>query len=245
MKVLVFLALLLRVAVSPPPIIPVDCADLYSRGFGHSGVYTIYPAGTTSPVQVYCDMGCSGQPNEGRWTVIQRRKDGTVNFYRKWDQYKNGFGQASGEYWLGLENIHLLTLRKKYELRVDIEDFEGSKAHVQYSLFSVGSEQDGYKLEISGFTDGGAGNSLLEHNGMKFSTLDKDQDTHNSNCARLYLGGWWYGECHSVNINGEYLWGSSIYGIGLNWVSWKGYEYSLKATEMKIRPVSYVSTSQV
>ncbi|XP_067089747.1 microfibril-associated glycoprotein 4-like isoform X2 [Osmerus mordax] len=235
MKVFVVLVALLPVAVSSPPFLPVDCADVYSSGFGSSGVYTIYPAGPTSPVQVYCDMGCVDEPDGGRWTVIQRRMDGTVNFYRKWDQYKSGFGQASGEYWL--ENVHLLTLRKKYELRVDMEDFEGAKVHVQYSSFSVGPENDGYQLDLSGFTDGGAGNSMTADSGKKFSTFDKDQDTSSSNCAQNYLGGWWYGECHSVNPNGQYLWGSSIYGLGINWVSWKGYKYSLKAIEMKIRPV--------
>nr|XP_046187988.1 microfibril-associated glycoprotein 4-like [Oncorhynchus gorbuscha] len=239
MKALDVLILLLPVAVNTLPydIMPVDCADVYRKGFGHSGVYTIYPAGTTSPIQVYCDMGCEDQPGGGKWTVIQKRKDGTVNFYRGWDQYRSGFGQASGEYWLGLENIHLLTQRKKYELRVDLEDFEGAKVHVQYSSFSVDSEHEGYKLHLSGFKDGGAGKSMDEHNGQKFSTFDKDQDTHVSNCAKSYLGGWWYGECHSVNPNGVYLWGDSIYGIGINWVNWKGYKYSLKAIEMKIRPV--------
>ncbi|CAK6971148.1 microfibril-associated glycoprotein 4-like [Scomber scombrus] len=235
MDFIVFL-LLIPVAACSQVFLPVDCNDLYNRGFGHSGVYSIYPAGPISPVQVHCDMGCEGEPDGGKWTVIQRRMDGSINFYRGWDQYKTGFGQASGEYWLGLENIHLLTQRKSYELRIEMEDFEGAKAYVHYSSFSVGPEQEGYKLSFSGFKDGGAGPSLTEHDGQKFSTFDKDQDTHSSNCAKTYLGGWWYGECHSVNVNGMYLWGSSIYGIGINWSSWKGYEYSLKAIAMKIRP---------
>uniref|UniRef100_A0A4W5QD88 Microfibril associated protein 4, tandem duplicate 5 n=1 Tax=Hucho hucho TaxID=62062 RepID=A0A4W5QD88_9TELE len=217
MQALDVLILLLPVAVNTLPydIMPVDCADVYRRGFGHSGMYTIYPAGTTSPIQ-----------------VIQKRKDGTVNFYRGWDQYRSGFGQASGEYWLGL-----LTQRKKYELRVDLEDFEGAKVHVQYSSFSVDSEHEGYKLiEVASKMEVPVRKSMDEHNGQKFSTFDKDQDTHASNCAKLYLG-WWYGECHDVNPNGVYLWGDSIYGIGINWVYWKGYKYSLKAIEMKIRPV--------
>lgn len=58
------LILLLPVAVNTLPydIMPVDCVDVYRRSFGHSGVYTIYPAGTTSPIQVYYDMGCEDQP---------------------------------------------------------------------------------------------------------------------------------------------------------------------------------------
>ncbi|XP_019906403.2 microfibril-associated glycoprotein 4 [Esox lucius] len=239
MKAIGVILLLIPVAVHtlPQMTMPVDCADVYSGGFGHSGVFTIYPGGATSAVQVYCDMGCDDRPDGKKWTVIQRRKDGTVNFYRGWDQYRNGFGQASGEYWLGLENIHLLTQRKKYELRVDMEDFQGAKVHVQYSSFYIDPEHEGYKLHFSGFKDGGAGKSMDIHNGQRFSTFDKDQDSSTANCAQTYLGGWWYEECHSVNPNGEYLWGSSIYGIGINWVSWKGYKYSLKAIAMKIRPV--------
>uniref|UniRef100_A0A8C6WI58 Microfibril associated protein 4 n=2 Tax=Neogobius melanostomus TaxID=47308 RepID=A0A8C6WI58_9GOBI len=226
--------LLIPVATCTPAFIPVDCNDIYEKGYGNSGVYNIYPAGPVSPVQVYCDM--DGKSEGTKWTVIQRRMDGTVNFYRGWEQYKAGFGQASGEYWLGLNIIHILTMRKNYELRVEMEDFAGAKVFAHYTSFSVGPEEEGYKLSFSGFVDGGAGNSLSEHNGQMFSTFDKDQDSHSSNCAKTFLGGWWYGECHSVNPNGMYLWGSSASAIGINWVSWKGYEYSLKAISMKIRP---------
>ncbi|XP_030635663.1 microfibril-associated glycoprotein 4-like, partial [Chanos chanos] len=240
----VFALLLPLLAESVPVALnlyPLDCAELYENGHTLNGVYTIYPAGPNSPVHVYCDMGCEGvHGEEGQWTVIQRRMDGTVNFYRPWDQYRKGFGDSEGEYWLGLENIYQLTRRRKYELRVDMEDFEGGMVHAQYSSFSIDSETEGYRLHVSGYTDGGAGDSLTTHNGQKFSTFDRDQDTQGAlNCARKYLGAFWYATCHNVNPNGVYLWGSdgTHYAIGVEWKTWKGYNYSLKKISMKIRPV--------
>ncbi|KAG7460321.1 hypothetical protein MATL_G00219990 [Megalops atlanticus] len=230
--------LALPAVLHPPSSVPLDCADVYSSGMGRSGVYTIYPAGPTSPVQVFCDMGCEEDSDGGRWTVIQRRMDGSVNFYRGWDQYKRGFGTASGEYWLGLETIHLLTQQKSYELRVDMQDFEGGKVHAQYSSFSIQSESEGYKLLVTGFTDGGAGDSLTYHSGHKFSTFDRDQDAAPENCARSYDGAFWYNSCHYANPNGLYAWGKdSKNAVGINWYHWKAYEYSLKSIKMKIRPV--------
>ncbi|XP_078112127.1 microfibril-associated glycoprotein 4-like [Sander vitreus] len=216
---------------------PVDCSAIYQQDKNKpSGVYTIYPTGERSAVEVYCDMASGG----GRWTVIQGRMDGSVNFYRGWDQYKLGFGNAAGEYWLGLDNIHYLTKNRKIELLVDMEDFEGKKVFALYSSFSVGAECDGFVLSVSGFTDGGAGDSLTFHNGMKFTTFDKDQDTHaTGNCARLYLGAFWYVACHKANPNGIYRWGAdkTLFAVGVEWLTWKGYDYSLKTISMKIRPV--------
>ncbi|XP_031168076.1 microfibril-associated glycoprotein 4-like isoform X2 [Sander lucioperca] len=221
---------------SRPLVLPLDCSDIYNNDNSRpSGVYTIYPIGATSAVQVYCDMDSEG----GRWTVFQRRMDGTVNFYRGWDQYKTGFGIAAGEYWLGLESLYHLTERRRYELLVDMEDFEGNKVFARYSSFSIDAESSGYTLHVSGFTDGGAGDSLNFHNGQKFTTFDKDQDSYSGNCARLFLGAFWYNSCHHTNPNGVYRRGadSTINGVGVEWHQWKGRNYSLKTISMKIRPV--------
>uniref|UniRef100_A0A3B3D2F4 Microfibril associated protein 4 n=2 Tax=Oryzias melastigma TaxID=30732 RepID=A0A3B3D2F4_ORYME len=219
-----------------PGVPPVDCSDIYEQDNSRpSGVYTVYPVEDTYGVQVFCDMDSLG----GQWMVFQRRMDGSLNFYRPWDYYRTGFGSADGEIWLGLENLFQLCLRKKYELLVDMEDFEGNKAYARYSSFSVGPETEGYKLEVTGFTDGGAGDSLSYHSGNKFSTFDKDQDKLASNCAKSYLGAFWYGQCHYTNPNGVYRWGSdgALRAIGVEWHSWKGYDYSLKTISFKIRPV--------
>uniref|UniRef100_A0A4W4H2G7 Fibrinogen C-terminal domain-containing protein n=1 Tax=Electrophorus electricus TaxID=8005 RepID=A0A4W4H2G7_ELEEL len=218
---------------------PLDCADIYNDSTKTSGVYLIYPAGPTSGRYVYCDMHTDG----GKWTVFQRRMDDTVNFYRGWDQYKNGFGHAGGEYWLGLETVHLLTLKKNYELRVDLEDFERKKVYAKYTSFgispmAINAELDGYKLHVSGFEDGGAGDSLSYHSGSKFSTFDKDQDSYEGNCALSYVGAYWYNTCYSSNPNGIYTWGTDSQ-LGVTWRSWKSFN-SVKGISMMIRPLNLV-----
>ncbi|XP_016386502.1 microfibril-associated glycoprotein 4-like [Sinocyclocheilus rhinocerous] len=244
MAMLVFLAALLSVALvsgcSQHKDWPVDCSDLYKAGQTVSGIYSIYPAGDI-PVSVYCQMISDGnEEDKGGWTVIQRRMDGSVNFYRPWNQYKRGFGNVEGEYWLGLENMYQLTRNNKYMLRVDLEDFEGNKVFALYSSFSVGPEAGEYKLKVSGFKDGGAGDSLSYHNGFKFSTFDKDQDVYVNNCAKQFLGAFWYSKCHYANPNGVYLWGKdpTLYAIGNVWSTWKGYTVGMKSISMKIKRVS-------
>uniref|UniRef100_A0A672ZNF6 Microfibril associated protein 4 n=1 Tax=Sphaeramia orbicularis TaxID=375764 RepID=A0A672ZNF6_9TELE len=132
-----------------------------------------------------------------------------------------------------------ITQHLKEHLLVEMEEFTGQRVSSGYSQFSVGTECQGYKLSVSGFTNGGAGDALSRHNGRKFSTFDKDQDLYTKNCAKRYLGAFWYEKCHNANPNGVYRWGAdgTIYAVGVEWQPWKGYDYSLKAISMKIRPV--------
>ena len=71
----------------------------------------------------------------GGWTVIQRRQDGTVNFTRTWDEYKEGFGVLHGEFWMGNENIHKITNQGDYSLRIDLEDWNHKHKHAFYQFF--------------------------------------------------------------------------------------------------------------
>ena len=85
---------------------------------------------------------------------------------------------------------------------------------------------------------GNSGDSLAVHRGMPFTTRDQDNDNKGGhNCAIMYKGAWWYRSCHSSNLNGLYL--QSSFADGVNWEDWKGYSYSLKRTEMKIRPADF------
>lgn len=117
----------------------------------------------------FCDM----ETNNGEgWIVIQNRFDGSIDFFRDWNEYKDGFGNLAGEFWLGLEKIHELTSSRLHELLVVMEDFEGQKKFVNYLAFGIGNEASGFALNMLGSAVGDAGDSLSYHAGMKFSTLE-------------------------------------------------------------------------
>ncbi|XP_053386210.1 angiopoietin-1-like [Mercenaria mercenaria] len=159
-----------------------SCLELYNNGFRSNGVFDIeihQSKVDKTVVPIYCDMAT----DNGGWTVFQRRQDGSVDFYRDWNDYKYGFGGLDGEFWLGNEYVNILTDDgETHELRIDLEDHDGNRAYAKYSKFKVGSESTNYTLEVSGYS-GDAGDSLFKpsnnyriHNGMQFSTKDRDND---------------------------------------------------------------------
>ena len=99
-------------------------------------MYTINP-GDGKPIPVLCDMTTHG----GGWTVFQRRLDGSVDFFRDWKPYKEGFGSLSCEFWLGNDNLHRLTNANDVMLRGNITYFE-------YKTFKVAHEADKYRLTL-------------------------------------------------------------------------------------------------
>ncbi|XP_031575326.1 ryncolin-1-like [Actinia tenebrosa] len=207
-----------------------DCSDLYKNGERRNGVYTIKPD-SQGTFQVYCDMTTDG----GGWTVLQRRQDGSVDFYLYWQPYKTGFGNLNGEFWLGNDYIHRLTARTPSTLRVELEDWAGIRKYAKYGSFSVNGESDNYRMSVGSYS-GNAGDSLRYHNNMLFTTRDRDDDPKGSeNRAISYTGAWWYNGCHSSNLNGRYL-GNVMNPKGVNWKSFHDNRISLKFTEMKMRP---------
>ena len=179
----------------------------------------------------------------GGWTVFQRRQDGSIDFYRNWLDYEEGFGNLTGEFWLGLSKVHRLTRDGTNTLRVDLGDFESNTAYAQYSTFSIGDDLTKYKLNVGGY-NGTAGDGLItggnadNHNGMKFSTKDNDNDNWSGGSdAVYYKGAWWYNYNAQSNLNGRYYRKGQSVGSdgGIMWLDWKGGSYSLKFTEMKLR----------
>ncbi|XP_049804338.1 angiopoietin-related protein 2-like [Schistocerca nitens] len=216
--------------------LPEDCKALQQYGNNISGVYKIKPKLSTKGFFVYCDQ----ETHNGGWTVIQNRYEGSVEFFRNWHDYKYGFGNLAGEFWLGLEKIHILSNDVIHELLIEMHDFTLTKTYALYSAFSVGTELEGYPISILGDYDGDAGDSLIYHAGMKFSTYDMDHDNwSDGNCAESHTGAWWYNGCDTSNLNGRYLGGevqSTHEYQGMYWYDWHGPSYSLMKTRISIRP---------
>uniref|UniRef100_A0A667XUM8 Angiopoietin-like 2a n=1 Tax=Myripristis murdjan TaxID=586833 RepID=A0A667XUM8_9TELE len=211
-----------------------DCLQALEDGHTTSGIVLVKPENTNRLMQVWCEQ----RHDPGGWTVIQRRQDGSVNFFRNWETYKQGFGNIDGEYWLGLENIYWLTNQGTYKLLVTLEDWSGRKTFAEYASFRIGSEADSYKLRVGRY-HGNAGDSLTWHNGKRFTTLDRDHDAYTGNCAHYQKGGWWYNACAHSNLNGVWYRGGhyrSRYQDGVYWAEFRGGAYSLKKVTMMIRP---------
>ncbi|KAM9772707.1 uncharacterized protein ACBT44_002701 isoform 2-T2 [Syngnathus typhle] len=212
-----------------------DCSQVMAAGKSQDGIHTFF-IGSDS-FEAYCDMSVDG----GGWTVIQRRKDGSVDFFRGWNDYRKGFGDLAGEHWLGLQNIHALTASGGYQLRIDFTISNGNTYYALYDDFSVGRnsldpDKDGYPLLVSGYS-GTAGDKFTYHSGMKFTTKDRHQDKSTVNCANSWKGAWWYNYCRMSNLNGLYKATGTCDGSSAQWDYLGSLSFPcLRFVEMKIRP---------
>uniref|UniRef100_A0A8C6U027 Si:ch211-157b11.8 n=1 Tax=Neogobius melanostomus TaxID=47308 RepID=A0A8C6U027_9GOBI len=181
-----------------------------------------------------CDMEAAG----GGWTVIQARHDGSVDFNRTWQEYREGFG-----------TLYALTSTGQHQLRIELEDWHHQKREATYNNFKVASEAQRFRLTAREYS-GDAGNALsyskrYNHDGRSFSTSDRDNDRYaGGNCGQYYGAGWWFDACLAANLNGHYY-GGRYSGVtnGIYWGTWyiltdgrTGERYSFKQVEMKTRP---------
>lgn len=206
----------------------LDCLDLLHKGHTEDGLYLINPDGKSS-IRVLCDQKTNG----GGWIVFQRRIDGSVDFYLDWNSYREGFGNLTTEFWLGNNDINKITSLGS-QLLIELKDFENHTVHASYESFHVGTEAEKYVLQIADFS-GTAGDSMTSlHNGMMFSTKDRDYDANQPySCAQKFTGAWWYANCHRSHLNGVY--GNNSFAVGVTWKSWRGHKYSLKESRMKVK----------
>ena len=154
----------------------------------------------TSPVQARCNLDSNG----GGWIVLLRRTPEAseqTSFSRKWKDYENGFGNLTGEFWYGLKNMHCLTSRESMEVEVEMSKTDGTRAFLSYGNFRIDGPSTSYTLHVSDKQHEGA-DELGHHNGMKFTTTDRDNDNrHNANCAESFNGGgWWFNSCYLIHL---------------------------------------------
>ncbi|XP_046879130.1 fibrinogen-like 2a [Hypomesus transpacificus] len=229
---------------------PRDCSDYDVLEERKNGVYRVTPDPKNGTFEVYCDMESFG----GGWTMVQQRLNGSVSFNRTWAEYKKGFGNLRGEFWLGNDRMHLLTKGKDMVIRIELEDFEGVREYAKYDKFYVANEFLRYRLSMSGYS-GTAGNAInfnkhFDHDQKFFTTPDRDNDMYPSgNCGAYYSSGWWFDACMSANLNGKYY-HKRYKGVrnGIYWGTWHNmttefyptnYRQAFKTVKMMIRPKNY------
>ncbi|XP_069131801.1 angiopoietin-related protein 7-like [Argopecten irradians] len=171
------------------------CDDLDPRYW--SGVYCITPVHGIS-FDAYCDLDTEGGP----WTVIQNRQSKEVDFYRNWDEFKSGFGDLHGNFWLGNDQLSVLT-ETPCVLRIQMHSLNWTFRYAEYSQFQVSNETDQYRLYVNGFS-GDVGNVMQWTSGYMFSTPDRRNDVNSRSCTEMRRSSWWHRKCTKVNLNGVY-----------------------------------------
>ena len=164
--------------------------------------------------------------------------DGSNDFDREWEEYQQGFGDRNRDFWLGLDAIHAMTA-ESVTLRIDLVDLDGKNYVAKYNKFKVGSSESNYILEISGYSGNATDSMNTKHNGMRFSTKDRDNDQNSGSCAMNNYGGWWYISCYDSYLNGLFTTGTGSIGQRkyMSWRTLKGDFGTISFSEMKIRRV--------
>ncbi|KAJ3646847.1 hypothetical protein Zmor_024415 [Zophobas morio] len=182
---------------------------------------------------VWCDMSSY----DGGWTYVVNRFDGSQNFYLNWTDYKQGFGNRSGEHWVGLDHLYELTNKfhsKRVDLLVEMIDWDLLKVYTLYDNFIIGNEAESYLFKSLGRNRGIIEDSLKYQVRAKFSTADND---HTLGCPTSFEGGWWYTGCYRACLTGRHVDPMKVNpGSGIKWDAFRGYMYSLKEARMMIRP---------
>ncbi|CAI9734328.1 Hypothetical predicted protein [Octopus vulgaris] len=226
--------------------LPRDCHEMYERsGRKLKGVFfvTIRPKNAPYKFKVQCRIF-----NDSGWVVFQKRQDGSVDFFKRWNEYKKGFGNLDAEFWIGNDNLHYLTNQGDTKLRIQMTDWEDKSYYAEYDYFRVSNEKDLYRLTVRGY-HGTAGDSLTsyweKHDGMPFSTVDQDNDgRYYDNCADYYHGAWWFNNCFDSHLNGRYYkkghHNNYFVRDGVQWNSIHLHS-SLKKVEMLLKPADVIS----
>jgi len=102
---------------------------------------------------------------------LQRYLPNGFNWNLTWNDYKNDFGSSgSGDFWMGLERLHLLTTSGSYRLRMEWQaTVTGYWFSVEYWFFYIEDEAEGYRLHVSGYVPGDDGRAMCVFERVFFS----------------------------------------------------------------------------
>lgn len=104
----------------------------------------LFQKATLNPsLKLFCEFS-----NKFGWTIIMRRNDDfKLKFNKNWNDFKKGFGDIENEFFLGLENIYLLTNQpnKRFNLLIVLKNDEKTITQT-IKNFKISNEKDGYKL---------------------------------------------------------------------------------------------------
>ncbi|XP_048020227.1 angiopoietin-related protein 3-like [Megalobrama amblycephala] len=204
--------------------LPKDCGEVFSRGQKFSSLYAIKPY-ESETFLVNCEF-----TEEGVFTVIQRRHDGSVDFDQSWEKYEDGFGDFSSEFWLGLKKIYAIARQGHSLLHVQIEDWRKEKHFMAYQ-YILEDAASNYTIHLK-LQSAESSSAVDELTGFRFSTKDHNDGNHDPNCAQDYTGGWWFSICGDINLNGKCI-QSRPRKKGTHWKPGRG-TTSFKASKISI-----------
>ncbi|XP_057309035.1 ficolin-1-A-like [Hydractinia symbiolongicarpus] len=161
-----------------------DCIEWLEAGFNKSGVYEININGQLT--KVFCDMETEG----GGWIKFQNRFDKSVDFNKHLNDYKEGFGDINGEFWLGLEKLHQLTETDNHLLYLK-GVLKTGYTHIElYLNFKIANEANQYAISVTP---------------LKCENQNKDWPCYllKNACFNMFkrpicpdcLEGWWWSQC--------------------------------------------------
>ena len=165
-------------------------------------------------VPVYCTANS--------YIVFQKRRSPfELSFNHTWAEYKAGFGDVTGEFWLGLDRLYRITNNPyvRYTLRMEfITEHDGYRNYIEYDNFYIGNETELFRVESLGrIMDNNTAGGWMDGN-PTFRTWDRDTDRKYG----LKYNGFWYSDRLTPKpFNSVAKWGNDP-------ISW---------TEFKIRPV--------
>ena len=227
---------------------PKDCYDLscYRQSKGKDGPHIIYPG---RPALPSLEVACDQETDHGGWIMYQRRVDGTLNFTKKWKDYKEGFGDNGGnttELWLG--NEHVFQLLQSYggrggKLRIEADAFDSDSTWIEANNFTMSDEASLYSINWETSVASAGRITRLRWNEIKthtFKTIDKPGGE--KQCLDRLNGGWWYHtRCANIFLNGEYV-NSSVPTVTGIFVQGFKQSFALKRTRMMFRPTNDAHT---